>query len=83
MVQSILQGYLSLFEPTTFVFLLIGFMIGLIFGIIPGLTATLAIALLLPITFVLEPTKSLVMAMGIFMSGIYSGGITEIGRAHV
>ena len=76
MVQSILQGYLSLFEPTTFVFLLIGFMIGLIFGIIPGLTATLAIALLLPITFVLEPTKSLVMAMGIFMSGIYSGGIT-------
>ena len=76
MVQSILQGYLSLFEPATFIFLLIGFMIGLIFGIIPGLTATLAIALLLPVTFVLEPTKSLVMAMGIFMSGIYSGGIT-------
>ena len=47
-------------------------------GLVPGLTATLAITLLLPITYVLEITNSLVMAMGIFMAGMYSGSITGI-----
>ena len=78
MIESILQGYSSLFQPVTFAFLLGGFLIGLVFGIIPGLTATLAIALLLPMTFVLDTVNALVMAMGIFTSGIYSGGVTGI-----
>ena len=78
MIGQLLQGYATLFQPEVFFFLLVGFMIGLFFGLVPGLTATLAIALLLPITYVLEITNSLVMAMGIFMAGMYSGSITGI-----
>lgn len=55
-----------------------GYLMGLVFGAIPGLTATLAIALLLPFTFAMELTNALVMVMAIFMSGIYAGSITGI-----
>ncbi|MFC1764476.1 tripartite tricarboxylate transporter permease [Planctomycetota bacterium] len=78
MIESILQGFVALLDPQVFLLLVIGFSVGLFFGIVPGLTATLAIALLLPITFALEPIKALVMAMGIFMAGIYSGSVTGI-----
>ena len=76
MVEQILQGYITLFQPEVFPFMVIGFTIGLFFGLVPGLTATLAIALLLPLCFVLEPILAFVMAMGIFMAGMYSGSIT-------
>ncbi|MBA7552774.1 hypothetical protein ES705_45349 [subsurface metagenome] len=73
---GIIGGFITLFQPTVFVYLLIGFFVGLFFGTVPGLTATLAIALLLPVTFGMEAVPALVMAMGIYMSGIYSGSIT-------
>jgi putative tricarboxylic transport membrane protein len=69
---------MTLLAPQVFLYLSIGFLIGLFFGIVPGLTATLAIALLLPVTFALETTNGLVMAMGIFMAGVYSGSVTGI-----
>lgn len=76
MVEEIIIGYSTLFTVNVFSYLLIGFLIGLFFGIVPGLTGTLAIALLLPFTFAMDPTNAFVMAMGIFVAGIYSGSIT-------
>jgi len=76
LIEQIIQGYVILFQPVVFLYLIIGFIIGLFFGTVPGLTATLAVALLLPMTFVLDITNSLVMAMGIFVAGIYSGSTT-------
>jgi putative tricarboxylic transport membrane protein len=71
-------GFATLFTPWPFLYLLGGFMMGLVFGAIPGLTATLAIALLLPFTFGMEVTNALIMVMGIYMAGIYAGSITGI-----
>ncbi len=76
MVEEIILGFATLFSLSVFLYLIIGFLVGLFFGIVPGLTGTLAIALLLPITFAMDPVNALVMAMGIFVSGIYSGSIT-------
>lgn len=78
MFADILGGFAALAEPRTFLYLIGGFLMGLIFGAIPGLTATLAIALLLPFTFAMELTNALVMVMAIFMSGIYAGSVTGI-----
>lgn len=78
MFDLLVQGFINLFQPITFLNLLLGYFLGLLFGAIPGLTATLAIALLLPFTFGLGIINSLVMVMGIYMSGIYSGSITAI-----
>lgn len=78
MLAGIAGGFGALFEITTFLHLVAGFMLGLFFGAIPGLTATLAIALLLPFTFGMEISDALVMVMGIYMAGIYAGSITGI-----
>jgi len=69
---------LALAQPFTFLHLVGGFLLGLFFGAIPGLTATLAIALLLPFTFGMEVGNALVMVAGIYMAGIYAGSITGI-----
>lgn len=55
-----------------------GVVLGLLVGAIPGLTATLAIALLLPFTFTLPPVEALLMLTGIYVGGIYGGSITAI-----
>jgi len=78
MLTELAGGFATLFQPLTFLYLVGGFLLGLFFGTIPGLTATLAIALLLPFTFGMEITSALVMVMGIYMAGIYSGSVTGI-----
>ena len=65
-------------QPITLLYLFIGYFVGIIFGAMPGLTSTLAIALLLPMTYSMPLTQALVMCMGVYMAGIYSGCITAI-----
>ena len=65
-------------NPQAFVGILSGFLVGLFFGAVPGLTATLAIALLLPMTFGLPKHIALAMSAAIFMGGMYGGSITAI-----
>jgi putative tricarboxylic transport membrane protein len=71
--------YLSLFfNSWLLLYLLLGYGIGFFFGAVPGLTATLAISLLLPITYSMEVINALVTCVGIFVGGIYGGGVTGI-----
>ena len=65
-------------SPTPLFLLIGGVALGLIVGAIPGLTATLAIALLLPFTFRLPAVQALIMLTGIYVGGIYGGSITAI-----
>jgi len=76
--MEFVDGFARLLQPETFLYLVGGYLLGLVFGAIPGLTATLAIALLLPFTFAMELVNALVMVMAIFMAGIYAGSITGI-----
>ncbi|MBE9640175.1 tripartite tricarboxylate transporter permease [Salipiger mangrovisoli] len=78
MAAQIVDGFLMLLHPVTFLYLIGGFLLGLLFGAIPGLTATLAIALLLPFTFSMDVADALVMVAGIYMAGLYAGSITGI-----
>jgi len=74
----VVAAFARLLQPDTLLYLVGGYVMGLVFGAIPGLTATLAIALLLPFTFAMELTNALVMVMAIFMAGIYAGSVTGI-----
>ncbi|PHS04326.1 MAG: tricarboxylate transporter [Blastopirellula sp.] len=75
---SVIHGFEAVFIPTNFMFMIFGFLTGVIFAAIPGLTGTLAIALLLPITYSLDVETSLIMVAAIFMGGQYGGSITAI-----
>lgn len=77
-LTQILGGFGVMLQPANFVAMLLGFLIGVVFAIIPGLTATLAIVLLLPMTYSMPMNMALCMCMGIYMAGMYGGLITAI-----
>ncbi len=59
-------------------FCLIGVLLGTLIGVLPGIGATATIAMLLPITFQLEPVSSLIMLAGIYYGAQYGGSTTAI-----
>jgi len=79
MFELLLQGFQSiLFIPANLISLIGGVTLGLIMGSIPGLTATMAIALIIPFTYTLDPTQSLAMLIGCYNGGIFGGSISAI-----
>ncbi len=56
----------------------IGVLLGTFVGVLPGIGPAMAVALLLPVTFGLEPTQSLIMFAGIYYGGMYGGSTTSI-----
>jgi len=64
----------QIFTFNTIILLLLGSIIGLIFGSLPGLTATMGVAVLLPITFSLDAIEGIVLLIGVYVGGI-SGGL--------
>ena len=67
-----------LLDPAILLPLAAGSLLGIAVGAIPGLTATLAIALLLPLTYQLSAASAVVMMIGIFTGGLYGGSIAAI-----
>lgn len=51
----------------------IGIVAGVTIGAMPGLTATMAVAVLTPLTFTMEPASALITLAAIYMGGIYGG----------
>jgi putative tricarboxylic transport membrane protein len=77
-IGTIFNSFALLADPLLLITLMLGFGVGVIFGSIPGLTATLAIVLLLPMTYSMSMNAALFMCMGIYMAGMYAGSITAI-----
>jgi TctA family transporter len=57
---------------------LVGVLLGTLIGVLPGLGPVATIAMLLPITFQLEPLSSLIMLAGIYYGAQYGGSTTAI-----
>lgn len=73
-----LEGLLHALSPSTLLFEIVGVLIGIVFGAIPGLTATLAIALFVPVTFLMPADQGMIMLGGIFAGAIFGGSISAI-----
>jgi TctA family transporter len=71
-------GFATAASPENLLFCLIGVMLGTLIGVLPGIGATATIAMLLPITFQLEPVSSLIMLSGIYYGAQYGGSTTAI-----
>ncbi len=68
----------NLFLIETILALIIGVIAGMIVGSLPGLSATMAIALLIPLTFGMAPVTGLVLLVSVYTAGVYGGSITAI-----
>lgn len=68
----------NVFNPASLFLILAGVIIGNIFGCIPGLNTPIAIALVLPITMVMDPVTSVCLLMGVYMGGVSGGLVSAI-----
>lgn len=78
MGDVIMQALGNLFTIQNFLFMNIGLFIGIIFGAIPGMNGNLAITVLLPFTFLIEPVPALLMLTAIFFGSNFGGSISAI-----
>jgi TctA family transporter len=71
-------GFATATSFNNLLFCLIGVLLGTLIGVLPGIGPTATIAMLLPITFQLEPVSSLIMLAGIYYGAQYGGSTTAI-----
>ncbi|MBO0906185.1 tripartite tricarboxylate transporter permease [Jiella sonneratiae] len=74
MYDLFLSGVDAVFQPWTLLAVMLGVAGGLVIGSIPGLTSTMAIALLVPLTYSLDIKATIPLLMGVYCGAI-SGGL--------
>jgi putative tricarboxylic transport membrane protein len=75
---ALMQGLAVATQPMNLLYALIGVLLGTAVGVLPGIGPALTVALLLPVTFKLDPAGSLIMFAGIYYGGMYGGSTTAI-----
>lgn len=76
--ESIINGFLTVVDPSCLLWLTLGVLIGIIFGAIPGLTAATGVAVFTPITFGMEFAPAFGFLLGLYCGGYYGGSIPAI-----
>jgi len=76
--MEFLQYFGGVFEPLAFALLVFGTVGGLILGATPGLSPTMAVALLIPFTFQLQPTQGLILLGAAYTATVAGGAVSAI-----
>jgi putative tricarboxylic transport membrane protein len=74
----LLNGLSVAMDPMILFYALIGVTLGTAVGVLPGIGPALTVALLLPVTYGLDPAGSIIMFAGIYYGGMYGGSTTSI-----
>ncbi len=77
-MEQILAAFSTVLSPEFFVWLVLGVFLGLVVGAIPGINDVIAIAVLIPITFNLDPAQALLMLAGLYTAACYGGSFPAI-----
>lgn len=75
-MTGILAGAAMAFKGSAILYTALGTILGIVFGALPGLTSTMAVALLIPITFGLDPISGMGMLAGAFCGGTAGGAVS-------
>jgi len=78
MLDAFFQGFTLLLRWDTYMYIAAGLAVGMFVGAMPGLTTILAMSVLLPISFKLEPMLGIPFLVGVYKGGIYGGSISAI-----
>ncbi|WP_127556716.1 tripartite tricarboxylate transporter permease [Saccharospirillum alexandrii] len=76
--SNLALGFSVAVSPANILFLLIGSVVGMIVGLFPGFGPAAGIAILIPMTFGMDPTSAIIMLAGIYYGAMYGGTITSI-----
>lgn len=78
MLDNLADAFVLVATWETVLALLVGVAVGVVMGAVPGMTATMAVGLTLPFTFLLEPVTGILLLLGVYKGGIYGGSIPAI-----
>jgi putative tricarboxylic transport membrane protein len=78
LLTGLLQGFQVALTPMNLAMCVLGVVLGTVIGVMPGLGPSATIAMLLPLTFKLEPTGAMIMLAGIYYGAKYGGSTTSI-----
>ena len=74
----LMDGFAAVLTPENLLYAVIGVLLGTFVGVLPGIGPAMAVALLLPVTYGLEPISAFIMFAGIYYGGMYGGSTTAI-----
>ncbi len=77
-IDLLLHGFAIALTPANIVAAIVGVVLGTLAGMLPGLGISGTIALLIPISFGLDPLTALVIFAGIYYGAMYGGSTTSI-----
>lgn len=75
---SVAEGIQAFLQWQNFFFIIFGMTLGIVLGAIPGFTGSLGIAIVLPLTFNMDPMPALVFLLSIYTGGLFGGAITAV-----
>jgi putative tricarboxylic transport membrane protein len=77
-LSQLIDGFGTALTPTNLLLAAIGVLLGTFIGVLPGIGPAMAVALLLPVTYGLEPVAAMIMFAGIYYGGMFGGSTTSI-----
>ncbi len=78
MFEQLAEGALLAFRLDTILMIVIGLFSGMLVGALPGFTTLMAMAILLPLSFFLDPLVGIPFLLGVYKGGIFGGSIPAI-----
>jgi len=75
---GLMQGFAVALQPANLLWCLLGVVLGTVVGVMPGLAPSGTIAMLLPLTFAMNPAAAMIMLAGIYYGAKYGGSTTAI-----
>ena len=69
----LLEGFATALQPQYLAFAFLGVFVGTAVGVLPGIGPAMTVALLLPLTYTLDPAAALITFAGIYYGGMYGG----------
>ncbi len=77
-INALFQGFATVMTPMNFLLMVVGIVLGVLIGVLPGLGGANGVAILLPLTFSMNPTSAIIMLSCIYWGALFGGAITSI-----
>lgn len=77
-MEGFLEGFLTAIQPINILWIVLGGFLGTVVGMLPGLGPATAVAVLIPVTFGMDPTSAIILMAAIYYGAMYGGSRSSI-----
>ncbi|MDP8922134.1 MAG: tripartite tricarboxylate transporter permease [Chloroflexota bacterium] len=77
-IQGLAQGFATALTPINILYVLLGCIAGTLIGALPGIGPPAGVAILIPLSFGMDPTTAMILMAGLYYGAMYGGTITSV-----